>query len=258
MLLSRLRLVTFDITGTLLKFKLTPGQQYGEISALYGINCDGNELSKHFKEHWHRMSLVHPNFGRDTGLGWEEWWRTLVKKTFKDTRANVDEKKLDEVAFHLIELYKVSTCWQLCDGVSGLLSYIRSKNIPMGVISNFDPRLHVTLTNIKLRHFFHFILTSYEAGFEKPDPKIFQEAMARSKLEGLKPEECLHIGDQVCYDYIGAKNSGWQAVIISDTEISSLKKNNPEIEPSHVFDSLFGLHKHFIQTSKEDIFSQKL
>lgn len=123
----------------------------------------------------------------------------------------------------------------------------------MGIISNFDPRLTTTLTNIKLRHYFNFILTSYEAGFEKPDEKIFLQAMNSSKLKQLKPGECLHVGDQISLDYNGAKNSGWNAILINNTQ-----EQCPNIDPTHVFDSLFGLHKHFVQTSSEKLVSHTL
>jgi len=50
--LSRFRLITFDVTNTLLQFRTTPGKQYGEIGALFGARCDNNELAKNFKANW--------------------------------------------------------------------------------------------------------------------------------------------------------------------------------------------------------------
>ncbi|KAJ8969007.1 hypothetical protein NQ314_001978 [Rhamnusium bicolor] len=205
MIISRLRLITFDVTDTLLKFRISPGQQYSEIGALYGVLCDNKSLSANFKAHWRKMNEEHPNFGLYTGLGWEHWWKTIVKGTFKDSTFDVDDKKLDAIAQHLIEVYQTSTCWEQCHGVPELLSYLRGKGIPMGIISNFDPRLSTTLLNTKLRHYFQFVLTSYEVGIEKPHPKIFEEAMDVSKVKNLKPEECLHVGDTTLLDYCGAK-----------------------------------------------------
>ncbi|XP_056649225.1 rhythmically expressed gene 2 protein-like [Diorhabda sublineata] len=252
MLISQFRLITFDFTNTLLKFKIGPGQQYGEIGALYGISCNHKTLANNFKNNFYKMSKEHPMYGRNTGLGWENWWKILVKESFKSCDLNIEDKKLDDVASHLINMYKTSKVWQLTDGANGLLSYIRSKGIPMGVISNYDPRLSSTLTNTKLRHYFQFVLTSYEIGFEKPDPNIFLEAMAKANIRGLQPIECLHIGDQKCLDYDGARKCGWNAILINAD-----KKKYPDISDNCIFNSLFDLHLHFMETSKEPLSSQK-
>ncbi|CAH1155752.1 unnamed protein product [Phaedon cochleariae] len=259
MLTSRLRLITFDVTNTLLKFRSNPGQQYGEIGATYGIICDNNNLSANFKAHWRKMSKEHPNFGLLTGLGWEKWWTMVVKGTFKDSNFNLEEQKLDAVALHLIEAYKTSACWQQCYGAIGLLSYIRSKGIRMGIVSNFDPRLNITLENMKLRHYFQSVITSYEVGVEKPDPRIFEEAMYHSKIKNLKPDECLHVGDEIFFDYNGAKSSGWHAALIDNNRnIHDIKKKYPYVDSNYIFANLYDLHKHFIESFDDKITSHSL
>jgi FMN phosphatase YigB (HAD superfamily) len=51
--LSRFRLITFDVTDTLISFRTAPGKQYGEIGALFGINQDDHhDLVARFRENW--------------------------------------------------------------------------------------------------------------------------------------------------------------------------------------------------------------
>lgn len=50
--LGRLRLITFDVTNTLLQFRSSPGKQYGEIGALFGVRCNNNDLVTNFKANW--------------------------------------------------------------------------------------------------------------------------------------------------------------------------------------------------------------
>lgn len=51
--LSRFRLITFDVTDTLIKFRTAPAKQYGEIGALFGVtNQDDNELIRNFQNNW--------------------------------------------------------------------------------------------------------------------------------------------------------------------------------------------------------------
>lgn len=250
--LSRLRLVTFDITDTLLKFRSSPGKQYGEIGAMYGVLCDNNALTTNFRAHWYKMNKEHPNFGRHTGLGWERWWKMIVIGTFKDAKFHVDDKKLDAIATYLIEAYKTSACWQQCYGAADFLQYLHSKGLTVGVISNFDPRLHVTLENVKLHNQFHFVLTSYEVGFEKPNPKLFEEAMRTSGLKNLEPHECLHIGNTAALDYVGAKNSGWHGFLVHDRNPEQMSHIYGFVDPNHVFSSLYDLHRRFIRINDEE------
>nr|CAH7735026.1 unnamed protein product [Callosobruchus chinensis] len=262
LLLSRLRLITFDVTGTLLQFRRTIPEQYGQVGAFYGIQVDRGKLAGNFKKHWERMVNEHPNFGLKTGLGWENWWKTLVKDTFKDSNITVtdfDDRMLDAVASHLIEAYKNQSCWQHSHGVLDLLSYIKSRGITIGVISNFDPRLGETLQNLKLRHYFQFVMTSYETQIEKPDSRIFEEAKRLSKLKDLCSDECLHVGDNPRIDYLGAKDAGWQAaLILEDQKRETTITKHPDIDPTHVFPSLFEMVRHFMDKSKNDVISSRL
>jgi HAD superfamily hydrolase (TIGR01549 family) len=84
----------------------------------------------------------------------------------------------------------------------------------MGIISNFDPRLDVLLRNMKINHYFDFVLSSYDCGFEKPDKRIFDKAIEASEIKDLDPKECLHIGDTPITDYIGAKKARTYLVLI--------------------------------------------
>ncbi|XP_066156969.1 rhythmically expressed gene 2 protein [Euwallacea fornicatus] len=251
--LNSIRLVTFDVTGTLLKLRTAPAQQYGEIGAMYGVVADDYVLSRNFKEQWRRMNLEHPNFGLKTGLGWENWWKTVVRETFKSSKFRFDESKLEKIACHLLEMYKTTACWQHAYGVPGILTYIRSKKIVMGVVSNFDPRLEAILMNTKLKHYFEFTINSYEAGVEKPDKKIFDLAMERARLLNLKPDECLHIGDRPVLDYHGAKNSGWNAFLVTDRDNKDLKEKHSEVDLAHCFGSAYQMHVNLLKKSGDKL-----
>ncbi|EFA00363.1 rhythmically expressed gene 2 protein [Tribolium castaneum] len=253
--LSRFRLITFDVTDTLLKFRSAPGKQYGEVGAMYGVLVDSNSLSANFKSHWHKMNAEHPNFGKN-GLGWQSWWKQIVVGTFKDSKLDLDDRKLDSIASHLIELYETSMCWQPSYGALGLLSYLRHRGVPMGVISNFDPRLDSTLVNTKLRHYFKFVTASYEVGVAKPSQGIFEKAMEMSGISDIKPEECLHVGNTVLLDYVGARKSGWSAALIHDKDLKQVKEKYPFVNGNYVFSSLYELHRYFLENSDVKLSAQ--
>ncbi|XP_017058933.1 rhythmically expressed gene 2 protein [Drosophila ficusphila] len=248
--LSRFRLITFDVTNTLLQFRSSPGKQYGEIGALFGARCDNNELAKNFKANWYKMNRDYPNFGRDTNpqMEWQQWWRKLIAGTFSDSGAAIPDEKLHNFSNHLIELYKTSICWQPCNGSVELLQQLRKNLKPdkckLGVIANFDPRLPALLQNTKLEQYLDFAVNSYEVKAEKPDPEIFHKAMEKSGLENLRPEECLHIGDGPTTDYLAAKELGWHSALVHEKSYAYLvKKYGEDIDRDHVFPSLYDFQK---------------
>ncbi|XP_067646201.1 rhythmically expressed gene 2 protein [Eurosta solidaginis] len=268
--LSRFRLITFDVTNTLLKFRSSPGKQYGEIGALFGVFCDTDELAKNFKSNWYLMNRKYPNFGRNSRVGWQQWWHELIGGTFSDSGSLIPAEKLCDLANHLLELYKTSLCWQHCNGSIDLLNYLRlqqqlatnhsdneidnneSRNhnkkapIVLGVIANFDPRLDTLLRNLKIKHYFDYTINSYDSNVEKPNAEIFHLAMRMADLKDLKPEQCLHIGDGPTTDYLAAKNVGWNAALIHEKNSSYLiKKYGHKIEDDFVFPSLYDFHKKF-------------
>jgi len=52
---------------------------------------------------------------------------------------------------------------------------------------------------------------SEEAGVKKPDPRIFEMAVARLKV---RPDECVYVGDHPRNDIEGAGKSGMRTVWI--------------------------------------------
>ncbi len=81
----------------------------------------------------------------------------------------------------------------------------------LGVISNFTGNLEVILREFQLRSFFDSVTESFYAGCSKPDPKIFQIALASQKFA---PEQCVYVGDNPVNDISPAKKLGWKAVLI--------------------------------------------
>ena len=60
----------------------------------------------------------------------------------------------------------------------------------------------------------NFVALSYDIGFEKPDPRIFQAV--RDLIKQVKDEDCeyLHVGDDLEKDISGAKAAGWGSLLL--------------------------------------------
>lgn len=55
-----------------------------------------------------------------------------------------------------------------------------------------------------------WIVTSEEAGSEKPELRIFEQCIAKS---GAAPEECLFVGDSMKHDVTGAAAAGLHTLL---------------------------------------------
>ncbi|KAL0851848.1 hypothetical protein ABMA28_000147 [Loxostege sticticalis] len=229
MSLKGIKLITFDATNTLLKFRVPPWQYYTVIARDHGFTGSEEMVRGRLLDSYKIMWDKYPNFGRSK-ISWEEWWTRVVKKTFEGhlpSSANVDN-----IAAKLIDEFKTSKCWSVAPAGDRLLCVLQSRGKTVGVISNFDPRLKDILQSVKIKDYFDFILTSYQIGYSKPDERIFKHALEQcEKL--VKPSEALHIGDDVNKDYQGAKAAGWHALLVAD-------KIESEIPPAlgHVFKNL--------------------
>jgi putative hydrolase of the HAD superfamily len=95
--------------------------------------------------------------------------------------------------------------------VVGVLQRLKENGCILGVVSNWDYRLPAILNELDVGRFFDFVLTSAACGCEKPDARIFQEALRRAQVA---PEETLHVGDSYERDFIGAQQVGIQPVLL--------------------------------------------
>ena len=80
---------------------------------------------------------------------------------------------------------------------------------PMVLVSNFYGNISHVLEEFHLSEFFRDIVESAVVGVRKPDHRIF---LLGVEALGLKPEECIVVGDSFYKDIEPAKKAGCQAV----------------------------------------------
>ena len=81
----------------------------------------------------------------------------------------------------------------------------------IGVISNADGKIEDVLRRCDIASCFRTITDSGLAGFEKPHPEIFRQAL---KSMNATPEESLYVGDVYSVDYLGATGAGMEAILM--------------------------------------------
>ena len=91
------------------------------------------------------------------------------------------------------------------------LDALRKKGYGLGIITNLRADLDPLIRKTGLTGKLDFSVNSTLVGIEKPHPPIFEEAIRRANV---KPEEMLHVGDQVRSDVAGARAMGMQAALL--------------------------------------------
>lgn len=94
--------------------------------------------------------------------------------------------------------------FRAADGAREAVAALRASGLELACIANWDISLRDHLERLELDGSFGEILSSAEAGVEKPDPGIFRLALSRL---GVPPARALHIGDDPV-DEEGARAAG--------------------------------------------------
>lgn len=91
------------------------------------------------------------------------------------------------------------------------LDRLRAAGRRLVVVSNANGTLRAHFSRLDLARRFDVLVDSFDEGVEKPDPRIFQLALARS---GARVETTLHAGDFYHVDVVGARAAGLQAWLV--------------------------------------------
>ncbi len=93
------------------------------------------------------------------------------------------------------------------------LEALRSRRLRLVVVSNANGTLRAHMDRLGLTARFDYVLDSADEGVEKPDPRFFEIALARS---GARKEKTIHVGDLYYVDVMGARAAGLRGVLLDE------------------------------------------
>ena len=91
------------------------------------------------------------------------------------------------------------------------LRELRDRGVTLVIASNWDCSLPEWLRPAGILELVDGVVTSAEVGAAKPEPRVFQRALA---VAGVEPGEALHVGDKVDNDIEGAAAAGVRGVLL--------------------------------------------
>lgn len=133
-----------------------------------------------------------------------------------DTPAELDEAAVVSLARELTPVLRgpglTERLWSwLIPGVPEALGAMSEAGLTLAVVSNSDGSVASSLERTGLRDHFHAVMDSHIVGHEKPDPRIFEEALAAC---GSDPARTIHVGDLYAADVVGARAAGVHPVLL--------------------------------------------
>lgn len=139
-------------------------------------------------------------------------WGRFVEQVLKgiDLGPREPERRRD-IARAAADVITDPESYRLFPEVTAVLTDLRSRDVPVAIVSNFDDLLFDILDHTGLTVHFPIVISSYRYGVSKPDPRIFEPAMAALRAH---PDKTCYIGDSISTDMAGAKSASLQGILI--------------------------------------------
>jgi putative hydrolase of the HAD superfamily len=135
-------------------------------------------------------------------------YRRYQEILLKEAGIDYDEKLVMEL---LVKMQKTVMNLALFDDVAPALTDLKGRGLTLGLISNVEQDIDELLERLGLPAWLDIVMTSQEAGYNKPNAEIFLAALRQAKVE---PAEAIYTGDQYRVDVVGAEGAGMKGILL--------------------------------------------
>lgn len=204
-------MVFFDIGGTLAYPHPSFNALIAQVCQEHGLDVSVDQAGRVEPIVWKHIAAR-----KDAGQGFslsaevsKEFW-LWVYRTYLTEMGHPSAAEGD-LPHRLLTTFMRTDSYRLYDDVMPTLRKLRDAGFPMGVISNWEAWLDRLLVDLTIGEFFDVTVVSGTVGIEKPDPRIFELALAEA---GVRPEEAVHVGDSPAHDVAGAEAVGIHGILV--------------------------------------------
>jgi FMN phosphatase YigB (HAD superfamily) len=212
-----IRAVIFDIYGTLLEVGPPPPDAPARWELMWEdrLKKEPRLSLEEFRVECERAIAREHAAARTRGIACPEiYWPDVVGSILPEFAHLPENERSDFRFYHAQMAHTVRLMPGACEAMRPLLD----GTVRLGLASNCQPytlrELDSSLAGVGLsRKVFASGLCffSFEHGFSKPDPHVFQILTARLHACGIAPDQTLMFGDRLDHDIAPARAAGWQA-----------------------------------------------
>jgi putative hydrolase of the HAD superfamily len=208
-----IKAVFFDLYFTLVRYE--PSQEEVEAGLLhnFGIDVSPEALRRPLaianESIWQAL-IKHPMNQRS-----KEEMTALYARYHRDVLREAGLKAGENVIMGLLTgMLQAKMKLVLFDDVMPTLDDLKGRGLKVGLISNIERNMSAALDELGLSPRLDVVVTSQDAGANKPQPEIFRFALRQARLQ---PDEAIYVGDQYQVDVIGAKGAGMKGILLDRT-----------------------------------------
>lgn len=191
--------VFFDLDHTLWDFEKNSALTFEKIFKDHGIDLE-LEL---FLNEYRPVNLEFWKLYRENKIEKEDLRYQRLRKVFDRVNYPVEDAVINSLANAYIEY--LSTHGHLMPYTREILDYLKPRYRLHIITNGFEEVQTKKLHNAGISGYFDQIINSEMAGVKKPDPIIFQLALARTMV---LPQHAVMVGDNLEADIMGARAMG--------------------------------------------------
>ncbi|MGC9504503.1 HAD-IA family hydrolase [Baaleninema sp.] len=210
--MKRPKVIFFDAVGTLFGVRGSVGEVYAEVARREAqVETEAAAVETAFFESFKAAPPAEfPETAPEDLLEREQqWWYEVVRNTFETVGVFDRFGDFDRFFDRLFSYFASAEPWFLYPDVLPTLQYWKQQGVELGIVSNFDSRLYAVLEALELSPFFSSVTISTRVGAAKPNPLIFDRAVA---AHDCSPEAAWHVGDSYRDDCEGARGAGLRGI----------------------------------------------
>lgn len=225
----KIRAVIFDIYGTLLEVGPPPADADARWRRLFAdlLHSQPRLSRLDFYVASNRLIARRHEASRARGILWPEvQWPAIVAEVLPEVR-RLSRAEQDEFIFRQIQTGHTP---RLTADTGAALRWLKERRCLLGIASNAQAYTLRELQEALVRHglgldLFERELSfwSFEHGFSKPDPHVFQIIASRLEARGVPPGEALMVGDRFDNDIEPARVHGLEAWLLKPTEATGTR-----------------------------------
>lgn len=228
---KRIRVITMDVTGTIVSFRGTLTDHYLSAARQCGVTFNESDvdIENAFNRAYKETSIRYPCFGGGT-LPAKDWWRICVMRSFDLAGVGIEQRHQENVFQRIYSRFGSQLAYGAFQDAVPFLNWANRQGVVCGVASNADerygdnilPMLGYTHENLK------FMCFSKDLNVQKPDVKFFSKTMKKAELwlpsssssspsfeeDPLLPSQVLHIGNDFEKDFEGAQRAGMFSLLL--------------------------------------------
>jgi putative hydrolase of the HAD superfamily len=202
--------VFFDFFNTLVYFDPPREKHYADCAAEYGVKVTPGTVAAALPDAdawWRSENLKSPIRQREQEAKYDAY-RGYGLRILRDAEGTVTPEQALQM---LAKAFSIGFKFRNYEDSLPALQALKARGLPMGLISNIGEDIDSYITKAGFTGFFPYTVTSFEAGYDKPNPEIFLLAL---KKAGILPGEALYVGDQYDQDVAGARAAGIKPILI--------------------------------------------